>query len=431
MSVIYQLENQAHDSYRAGQYTIAEMLYGEAARLADAQSDWPTRIRMHFWHASSQRMQNKYEPSFVTYTWLIGLRNDPDVAEELLGSQTLEYIYSSYLDFVDVLRRYMPTTPVSGMHRVLDEATRFLHEIGHPEWMHGVHYQRGQLFKKENRIEEAQHVLELGLALRRNHPQSLAYTIGGHLLVIADLMRDREDNTTATQYYTEIWDGDFGRYERSRAATGLSQIATNQDAWSEAEDWARQAVSLSVELQSPYQQYHAQEALMNALLGAQKNTEALQESSRLWRLGRHYIALEQPYLTGSQLCRVRLRCTRQYLDALIPADNTAANPELATAQEQPLAFFQGIGDWFGSLFQFLGLQDAPPEQNKPAQSAKLTPEQRRQAERYLHAAERWMEYARPAAQQLDQQTQSTVRTEYIQSLVESINGLRSRIQAIG
>lgn len=374
------LERQASDAYRISEYATAESLYAEAARLAEQGADWPTRVRINYRLAGCRGMQDKAADAIVTYTWLLTLAGDPEVALALANSSALAYLFRAYVQFA--ISGFDLGLPIARLHKVLDEGERFLAEVAHPEWAHGLRMVRGQLLREQGQLSRARQELEAALSLiRRDTSAVIGFTPSGHINSLAEVLIDLGDIDTAARLFQESLEMQGSPVDRGISASGLSDIAQLRGDWSAAEHWAREGLAMAAHVQSPTTQIKIRRSLLPALLERGKVTEAVSQGAVLWAWGRR---LEADYHIAWHLCRVRLACARQ-------AVGLATNPD----------------------------------SELPVQTEPLLPCLQKRAVRYLRAAEHWLVRAQTLARRLDEQCEVETNSKKLQALADKLDALRA------
>ena len=382
------LLGQGDDARNVGQYATAESLFAEAARLADEHADWPIRIHAHYLLGDSQRMQMKNEAALASYTWLMSLPGLPDASASLRGNKNaLVYIYRSYIHFVEV-GRFLPVMPVTHLHQVLDQAENFLRDIAHPEWMHGLRFERGILYTKTNHLENARQEFEAALALRRRDPDSAGFMLGAHINNLARIERLLNNEEEAARLYHKVWDGgQHSIFVRQEAAIGLAWVAYDRARWTEAGQWAHEAIALDTQIESPDPMYKAYDIILDVCLKQNRIAQAVPAAAQLWCWGRRCGDVGSAYYSCKSLARMRLACVRDRLG--VPSD---------------------------------------PDEDLPAEIPPIPPVIRRRVLRDLTAADRWIARAQHFARRLDAQVETEEKQTNLQRLAKKISDLRTAVE---
>jgi tetratricopeptide (TPR) repeat protein len=247
---IAQLHQLASDCNDELQYATAERFYQRAADLAEQLNDLSLMIKERFWLATVQRMQGKNKEALGVFTWLIEVAYSPDLSRDL-GEDDLWYVEGGFRNFVEV-GLYLPEMPTAELERVIDRGLDWLSSIGNRHWAAGLRWQRGSLWQAQGRKAAALEEMEAALALRRRNPTAPGYTLGAHLLGVADLLQNLEQLDAATTYYQEVAEGyEFDGAEQRWAWEGLAQVAIQRQEWAEAERCALKSLDLARGIESP------------------------------------------------------------------------------------------------------------------------------------------------------------------------------------
>ncbi len=383
------LEEQARDAINAAQYALAETLYA-AVRLADAHTDWPTRVRLHYWLADARRMQSKNEAALTTYTWLISLNHDRTASAALAGNtQALQYLSGAFDGFVAV-GRFLPAMPTARLYAVLEQGLTFLADVGQEGWAHGFRFQRGRLLAAEGRLAEARQEMEAALALRRRDRSSAGYSLGTHLCELGLILRRLNEDAAAEACLQEVWQsGEHGLHDRQDAAKNLAWLERGRDNLAAAEEWAYEAVALAEQIESANATYAAYDVLVVILLAHGRATELRRAAAAFWQWGRREATVVSRYFVGLRLAKVQLALTRDQLGMSLDPAGPLPDPWPAT-----------------------------------------TPAAQRQALRHLAAAQRWLVRTQAPAQRLDQQAAVETYREDLAALAEAITSLCEQVEAM-
>ena len=267
------------------QYAKAEKFYQRAAELAEELNDLSLMIKERFWLATMQRMQSKYKATLGTYTWLMEVAYSPDLSRDLTEDD-LWYVASGFMDFVEVGQR-LPDMPAADLERVIDRGLDWLSSIGKGNWTSGLRCQRGSLWQSQGRKESALEELEAALALRRRYPEAPGYTLGSHILVIADLLQEMAKLKEAENYYREVAESyEFDSYEQGWAWKGLAQVAMQRQDWTNAESYALKSLELARGIESPNPMMLAYDVLGDVYWQQKQVEPAISAKIQAWHYAR-------------------------------------------------------------------------------------------------------------------------------------------------
>ena len=245
-----QLLQLARDCQKDFQYAKAEKFYQKAAELAEQLNNLSWLLHARFGLAIAQKMQSKHKEALGIFTWLIEVAYDPEQSRDLTEAD-LWFVANGFTDFVEV-GRFLPEMGAVDLERVIDRGLDWLSSIGRRNWAAGLRLHQGTLWQQQNRKEAALEELEAALALSRRNDTAPGYTLGSHLLRVADVLRDLEKWADAKSRYREVAEGyGFNASDQYQAWQGLGQVALKQENWAEAERCALKALELARGIESP------------------------------------------------------------------------------------------------------------------------------------------------------------------------------------
>jgi len=355
---IEKLDQLGSDCHDEQQYAKAEKFYQRAAELAEELNDLSLMIKERFCLATMQRMQKKFKAALGVYTWLIEVAYSPNLSRDL-SEDDLWYVEGGFRNFVEIGRK-LPDMPIADLERVCDRGLDWLSSIGKRDWASGLRLQRGKLWQSQGRKESALEELEAALALSRRHPNAPSYTLGTHLLRVADLLREMEKLTEAENYYREVAENyEFDLYGQRWAWMGLAQVAIKREDWANAESHALKSLELARGIESPepmmesykvlgdvyWQQQRVQPAISAKIQALRYARQFKQEGDlyvlycdfadiRLYQAkqDRRYISKAQQWLDRARLLAIRL-------DAQV--NSTEHQTKIQNLQGEYLALLQG------------------------------------------------------------------------------------------
>jgi len=391
---------QAAEARDAGQYALAETLLVEAVRLADAHADLATRIKLHYWLATSRRMQSRYEETLPTYLWLVSLANDRQQAADLAqNANNLWYLASAFIQITEV-GRFLPQMPLANLYQVIDQGLAFLADVGRAKWAHALRFQKALLLQEmERKLAEARQLLEEALAQARRSPGSPGASLAAYLNHLGSLLIKMGEYDAAAKYLHEVFEQPgCTNPDRYRAQIDLAWLERERENWDAAEQWARETVSTASQIEDPGAQFNAYNSLVRVLMRRGKLAELGQASAAMWGWGRRCVTVRDAgqrrvnvntqYFVTSDLANVRLAMARAVLG--LSSDPYKAIPEKLPAFSAP--------------------------------SGRL-------ALRYLRAAERWLGWAQAPAQRLDRSGGVTHQQDWLRGVADKIAQLRRLVEA--
>ena len=302
---IVKLDQLAMDCRDEMQYAKAEKFLQRAAELAEELNDLSLMLKERFWLAAMQRMQSKYKAALGTYTWLMEVAYNPDLSRDLT-EEDLWYVEGGFRNFVEV-GRSLPDMTAADLERVIDRGLDWLSSIGKRDWTNGLRYQRGMLWQSQGRKESALEELEAALALSRRYPEASGYTLGSHILSVADLLREMAKLAEAENYYREVAESyEFDNYEQRWAWNGLAQVAIQQQDWTNAEGYALKSLELARGIESPNPMMLAYDVLGDVYWQQKQVEPAISAKIQAWHYARQFKEEGDLYRLYRDFAEIRL-----------------------------------------------------------------------------------------------------------------------------
>jgi hypothetical protein len=307
---ICQLSQLASDCLKDLQYAKAEKLYQRAADLAEQINDLSLMIHNRFWLAAAQSMQSKYQEALGTFTWLIEVAYNPDLNREL-NDNDLWNVANGFMNFVEV-GRDLPEMQVVDLEKVLERGLDWLSTIGKNNWSAGLRLQRGTLWQQQGHYGKALTEMETALALRKRNPTAPGYTLGNHILDVADLLQEMEKWPEAADYYQEVVDGyEFSDYVKQWAWKSLAQVSIAHSDYSTAEQQALKSLELARGIESPKPMMLAYNVLGDVYWKQERIELAITAKIQAWQYARQFKPAEELHDLYSDFAEIRLYQARQ------------------------------------------------------------------------------------------------------------------------
>lgn len=353
---IAKLHQLGSDCFNELQYAKAEKFLQRAAELAEELNDLSLMIQERFRLAAMQRMQGKNKAALGTFTWLMEVAYSPDLSRDLMEAD-LWYVATGFMDFVEV-GRFLPDMAAADRSRVIDRGLDWLSSIGKRDWTSGLRLQRGLLWQSQGRKEAALEELEAALALKRRYPEAPGYTLGSHILWVADLLREMGKLEEAENSYREVAESyEFNLYNQYQAWNGLAQVAIAQQDWTTAEGYAQKSLELARGIESPEPMKFAYD-ILGDIYWQQKQVEpAISAKIQAWRYARQMKTEGALYGLYRDFAKIRLYQAKQdpryiakaqpWLDRALPLairldrqfNSTQFQTAIQTLQGEYLALF--------------------------------------------------------------------------------------------
>jgi tetratricopeptide (TPR) repeat protein len=307
---IQQLARLARDCRDELQYAKAEKFSQRAAEISEEIDDLSLTIRNRLWLATAQRMQGKNQASLSTFTWLIEVAYNLDLNREL-SEEDLWRVANGFTDFVEVGRE-LPDMNVADLEKVLERGLDWLSTIGKSNWSAGLRIQRGTLWQQQGHLDKALAEMETALALRRRNPSAPGYTLGTHILNVADLLQKMEKLMEAEEYYQQVADGyEFNDYAKRWAWEGLAQVSIEQSELQTAEQRALKSLELARGIESPEPMMHAYDVLGDVYWKQERIEPAITAKIQAWHYARQSKVEEYLYDLYLDFAEIRLYQARQ------------------------------------------------------------------------------------------------------------------------
>jgi tetratricopeptide (TPR) repeat protein len=307
---ISQLSQLASDCRDELQYAKVEKLSQRAADLAEQINDLLLMIHNRSWLATAQSMQDKNLEALGTFTWLIEIAYNPDLNREL-NDNDLWYLASGFMNFVEV-GRSLPEMQAADLEKVLERGLDWLSTIGKNNWSAGLRFQRGILWQQQGHYGKALTEMETALALSKRNPTAPGYTLGSHILNMADLLQKMEKLPEAADYYQEVADGyEFHDGEKRWAWKGLAQVSIARSDYSTAEQQALKSLELARSIESPQPIMHAYDVLGDIYWKQEHIELAITAKIQAWQYARQSKREEDLHDLYSDFAEIRLYQARQ------------------------------------------------------------------------------------------------------------------------
>jgi tetratricopeptide (TPR) repeat protein len=171
---------------------------------------------------------------------------------------------------------------------------------------------RGTLWEQQSHYEKALTEMETALALRKRNPTAPGYTLGTHILDVADLLQKMEKLIEAGDYYQEVVDGyEFDEYDIRKAWKGLAQISIARLDYSTAEQQALKSLELARGIESSRPMMFAYDVLGNIYWKQERIELAITAKIQAWQYARQFKAEEDLHDLYSNFAEIRLYQARQ------------------------------------------------------------------------------------------------------------------------
>jgi tetratricopeptide (TPR) repeat protein len=302
---ISQLSQLASDCQDELQYAKAEKLSQRAADLAEQINDLSLMIRNRFWLAAAQRMQGKLQEALDTFTWLIEVAYNPDLNREL-NDNDLWYVANGFTDFV-AIGQTLPNTQIADLEKVVERGIDWLSTIGKNNWSSGLRLLRGELWERQGYYEKALTEMETALALRKRNPTSPGYSLGDHILEMANLLQKLEKLQETTDCYQEVVDGyEFSDYVKGWAWAGLAQVSISLSDYSTAEQQALKSLKIARGIESPEPMMRAYYVLGDTYWKQERFELATTAKIQAWHYARQFQPAKQLHDLYSDFAEIRL-----------------------------------------------------------------------------------------------------------------------------
>ena len=195
---------------------------------------------------------------------------------------------------------------------MIDRGLDWLSSIGKRDWTSGLRLQRGMLWKSQGRKEAALEELEAALALKRRYPEAPGYTLGTHILDVADLLREMGKLEEAENSYREVAESyEFHLNDQRWAWWGRAQVAIVQQDWTTAEGYAQKSLELARGMESPEPIYFAYNVLGDVYWQQKQVESAISAKIQAWRYARQYKSEGALYGLYRDFAKIRLYQAKQ------------------------------------------------------------------------------------------------------------------------
>ena len=369
------LHRLAMNALNENLFATMETLLERAAETAEQLDDMPLVIKECFWLATARRMQGKHMQAITTYTWLIGLATDTDQSRRLADEATLGYLARAFADFVEC-GRFLPELPVEQLLRVADDGLAWLDGAGKPHWAACLRSQRGFLRQQRGETDAARRELEAALALARRHPEVSGYTLSSYRLAFAELLRfERNTQAEAAELLEETLNDPAASYhDRCKAFLQLAYVRRGQSNLAAAEAAARDSLDLARRMDDPSLTTSAYGILGWVQRDADQLDAATATFAQSWRWARRDGSVESRRIALMDCAQLRLKQGRQRCERA-----------LLRLKQARRAWRTTKGEGSAPRFFLAGAEGAL-------------------AARRLRSSRRFLDRARPLAEQLDRAT---------------------------
>ena len=308
---IKQLYRLGKDYHREGQYRKAEKFFEQAVEIANSLDDLSLMIKERFWLASVQRIQGKCNAALNIYTWLIEVAYNPELSSKLKETDLL-YVGRSFTWFVELGQRYFPEMETAKLEAVIEQGLEWLTNIGKRECSAGLRHQRGELWRKQERYQEALGEMEAALAITRRNSKASALSLGSHLYLLGDCLREMEKLEESEKYYQEIINGDnFQKWNKFFAWRGLAYIALTKKDFVEAKRCTEKCLELAKIIESFDPITSTYQLLGNIYYQQDKIDRAINARIQFWRYSRQYGRKDLIYRAYRDLAELRIHQGKQ------------------------------------------------------------------------------------------------------------------------
>ena len=309
---VEELHRLAMDAHREAQYATMERLLKQAAATAENLHNLLLLIKEQYWLADARRMQSKHAQALSTYTWLIGLATDPTQSQQVRDEDSLRYLANAFMDFVESGK--LLELPVEQLLRVVADGLDWLERIGQSNWMGGLRLQRGLLFKKQQRWQEARQEMEVALALRRRYTETPGYCLSSFLLQLADLLCEEEVGayTESIALAEEVLAApDNNYYDRWWAYRTLAYAYLGLHEYEDAMQAAQQSTTLAHSIESSSTIVNTYQALGKIYRATERLTDATAAAAQQWYWARKNGRVDVLYEMLRDCTQVRLLQVRE------------------------------------------------------------------------------------------------------------------------
>jgi hypothetical protein len=196
---------------------------------------------------------------------------------------------------------------------VAADGLAWLDRVGKPHWAAGLRNQRGLLHRRRGETDAARRDLEAALALKRRHPEAPGYTLATHRLNLAVLLsQDLDAHAEAAELLEEIQnDPGASSHARCEAFRRLASMRQSQGDLAAAEEAARNALDLARLMESSELMVCAYETLGRVQQDADQLAAAAEAVAHQWRWSRRVGSVEHREIALVDCARLRLEQARR------------------------------------------------------------------------------------------------------------------------
>jgi tetratricopeptide (TPR) repeat protein len=206
----------------------------------------------------------------------------------------------------------MPNMNIADLAKVLDRGLDWLSTIGKSNWSDGFRREQELLWQKQKHHEKALTEMETALALRRRNPTIPGFTLGQHIVDVADSLRRMTKLTEAVDYYQEVVDGyEFSDYVKQWAWKGLAKVSIERSEWQTAEQRAQKSPELARGIESPHPMMEAYDVLGDVYWKQKRIEPAITAKIQALHYARQSKVEEELYDLYLDFAEIRLYQARQ------------------------------------------------------------------------------------------------------------------------
>jgi tetratricopeptide (TPR) repeat protein len=301
------LHRLAMDAHDEGLFATMERLLESAVETAERLDDLPLLVKERYWLADARRMLGRDTQAISAYTWLIGLAIDPNQSRGLADQATLQYLARAFANFL-ASSSWLPELSVEQLLRVAADGLAWLDRVGKPHWAAGLRLERGELHRRRGDLDAARRDLEAALALRRRHPEVSGYRLAVHRVTLARLFNQHLDaQAEAAELLEETLDDPASVFvDRCQAFFRLALVRQAQGDLAAAEEAARAALDLARLMEAPYEMVGAYGALGRVQQDSDRLEDATETFAQSCRWSRREGSVELREIALMDCAQLRL-----------------------------------------------------------------------------------------------------------------------------
>lgn len=327
---VSELGRLGYEALIDGKFATAEKLFERASQTAERLGPEHllsfSLIYTKFHLATALRMQSKWQEALVIYTWLIALSTDPSYSSAISSNEkSLWYLARAYMDFIECAQNLLEIK-LEKLITVVDDGLIWLEQIRKSsEWSSGLRLQRGLLYKKQEKYEEARLELEAAFALHKRYPHFLCYSSASYRQQLSELLWNKpfEEWERAADLASEVLSPDFktNNYGKFWGYQNLGWCRLKQGRLAEAELAARESLRFAHLLENSMgicSVFHLQ-ALIYAELG--NFEQAIVAAVAAWKCARKGRSVSKYYYSLEACIKVKLA---QAKEIVIPLQKSSS-----------------------------------------------------------------------------------------------------------